>query len=218
MSRVKHFKIVSSLPATLEPNSIYYVRVGTGFDLYTTTSSSPVIARPLNTSTGSGSGGKDFQYSIKLESNIGSGQWYDRYKDIHSGHWQGWNKKDSNPMILPYNCKIVKAHINFSKAKFDWRSSAGPIYLDIGFLDHNYNGTFNERILRFEIDGSFTGNDTGNSSFRYILTEDDISAMSGSNNFNEGEMIGCLTRASTYVAGRIYEIENPFHSLTFEEV
>ena len=51
MSRVKHFKVVSSLPATLEPDSIYYVRLGTGFDLYATTSNSPVIARPINTSS-----------------------------------------------------------------------------------------------------------------------------------------------------------------------
>jgi hypothetical protein len=42
--------------------------------------------------------------------------------------------------------------------------------------------------------------------------------MSGSNNFNEGEMIGFLLRASTSVPGRIYQISDPFHSLTFEGI
>jgi hypothetical protein len=91
MSRVKHFKVVSALPATLEPDSIYYVRVGTGFDLYTTTSSAPVIARPLNTSSSSGDAGSRFRIGIQRnDDNISSGNFYDLYSgdrndDINSG-------------------------------------------------------------------------------------------------------------------------------------
>lgn len=224
MSRVKHFKVVSSLPATLEPDSIYYVRVGTGFDLYTTTSSAPVIARPLNTSSSSGDVGRKWTKSIiRNGTNISTGSFYDLYETnkndgIYSGSWSGWSGSGSNPTIIPYNCKIVKAHIRFSRARFDWRSSAGNLFLDIGCIDHNYNNTFNERILRFEIPSSFSGNDTGTGSYKYTITESDISAMSGSNNFNEGEMIGFLLRGSTSTPGRIYQIDNPFHSLTFEGI
>ncbi|WEW97688.1 hypothetical protein P3T65_26240 [Pseudomonas nitroreducens] len=48
MASVQHHKYVSSLPSTLEANSIYYVRVGTGFDIYVTNSSGEIVAYPLN--------------------------------------------------------------------------------------------------------------------------------------------------------------------------
>jgi hypothetical protein len=78
MSRVKHFKVVSSLPATLEPDSIYYVRVGTGFDLYTTTSNTPIIAQPLNISSGGSL--NQFQLQIiKHGTYLSSGSFYNLY-------------------------------------------------------------------------------------------------------------------------------------------
>ena len=40
---IKHHKIVSSLPGTLEADSIYYVRVGSGFDIYVTSNSSGLV-------------------------------------------------------------------------------------------------------------------------------------------------------------------------------
>jgi len=50
MAVIKHHKFVAVLPATLEANSIYYVRVGAGFDIYVTNSSGTLIAYPLNPS------------------------------------------------------------------------------------------------------------------------------------------------------------------------
>lgn len=50
MALVKHHKIVASLPTQLEANSIYYVRVGTGFDLYVTNNTGLVVAYALNAS------------------------------------------------------------------------------------------------------------------------------------------------------------------------
>lgn len=47
-------KVVASLPAVLEPNSVYYVRVGLGFDLYVTNNLGLVVAYPLNHPTASG--------------------------------------------------------------------------------------------------------------------------------------------------------------------
>ena len=48
MAVIKHHKYVSALPATLEADSIYYVRRGTGFDIYVTNSTGLVVAYPLN--------------------------------------------------------------------------------------------------------------------------------------------------------------------------
>jgi len=48
MANFKPHKIVSSLPEELEANSVYYVRVGAGFDIYTTNSSGTIVAYALN--------------------------------------------------------------------------------------------------------------------------------------------------------------------------
>ena len=48
MSVVLFHKIVSALPDPLEPNSIYYVRVGSGFDTYVTNSSGMIVAYESN--------------------------------------------------------------------------------------------------------------------------------------------------------------------------
>ncbi|WP_236214451.1 hypothetical protein [Metapseudomonas otitidis] len=48
MPKISQFKVVASLPATLEPDAVYYVRVGTGFDIYVTNSSGTVVAYPSN--------------------------------------------------------------------------------------------------------------------------------------------------------------------------
>jgi hypothetical protein len=49
-----HFssKVVSALPATLVANTVYYVRVGKGFDLYVTNSTGTIVAYPLNAALG----------------------------------------------------------------------------------------------------------------------------------------------------------------------
>lgn len=45
---VLQHKVVAALPVPLQPNSIYYVRNGTGFDQYVTNSSGVIIAYPPN--------------------------------------------------------------------------------------------------------------------------------------------------------------------------
>ncbi|SDS21940.1 hypothetical protein SAMN05216421_1121 [Halopseudomonas xinjiangensis] len=49
MARIKHHKVVSSLPAELEADSVYYVRVGTGFDIYVTNGLGTLVSYELNT-------------------------------------------------------------------------------------------------------------------------------------------------------------------------
>lgn len=53
MGIITHHKVVASLPAELEPNSIYYVRAGEGFDQYVTNSGGLVVAYPMNKPPGS---------------------------------------------------------------------------------------------------------------------------------------------------------------------
>lgn len=53
MAQVKHHKFVAALPAELEADAIYYVRAGTGFDLYVTNSSGTIVAYPINAGGGS---------------------------------------------------------------------------------------------------------------------------------------------------------------------
>jgi hypothetical protein len=48
MSLVRYEKVVSTLPATLTADTIYLVRVGTGYDMYVTNSTGTVVAYPLN--------------------------------------------------------------------------------------------------------------------------------------------------------------------------
>jgi hypothetical protein len=48
MAELKLYKMVASLPAVLEPNAIYLVRVGNGFDQYATNSTGTIVSYPLN--------------------------------------------------------------------------------------------------------------------------------------------------------------------------
>lgn len=48
MAIVLQHKVVAALPSPLEPDSIYYVRVGQGFDIYVTNGSGVVVEYSLN--------------------------------------------------------------------------------------------------------------------------------------------------------------------------
>lgn len=48
MSLVLHHKVVSTLPTPLVASSIYYVRVGAGFDIYVTNETGTVVSYPIN--------------------------------------------------------------------------------------------------------------------------------------------------------------------------
>lgn len=48
MAKVLHHKVVVALPLPLEPDSIYYVRKGDGFDIHVTNGAGVVTAYSLN--------------------------------------------------------------------------------------------------------------------------------------------------------------------------
>lgn len=51
MSIIQHHKVVASLPSTLEADSVYYVRVGSGVDAYVTNGAGVTAAYPLRPSS-----------------------------------------------------------------------------------------------------------------------------------------------------------------------
>lgn len=57
MSAFLASKVVNALPAVLVASTVYFVRIGAGFDIYVTNESGMVVAYPLNQSGGGGSGG-----------------------------------------------------------------------------------------------------------------------------------------------------------------
>ena len=55
MSNFKARKVLSALPGSLDADTVYLIRVGTGFDLYCTDSTG-LIAYQINSSGGGGGG------------------------------------------------------------------------------------------------------------------------------------------------------------------
>ena len=65
---IQHHKVVSSLPSTLVPNSVYYVRVGNGIDIYVTNGVGTVVPYKHNTSsTTNNTILVDQSYAVQLE-------------------------------------------------------------------------------------------------------------------------------------------------------
>lgn len=72
MSKIKIDKVVSSLPSTLIANTVYAVRVGTGFDLYITDNTG-ATAHQLNSSGGSSPWVTDTNGITYTAGNVGIG-------------------------------------------------------------------------------------------------------------------------------------------------
>ena len=73
MSNIKASKTVNTLPGVLQSSTIYFVRSGTGFDIFVTNESGTIVAYPLNQSGGSPGiidGGNAFSVPV---SNIDGG-------------------------------------------------------------------------------------------------------------------------------------------------
>lgn len=178
------------------------------------------INNNINTPNIGVQGNTTFIYQIFKKDRLSSGSWYDNMYahrfNSPSGNWSGWTK--ATPLIIPYTCRIYKIFINFSRAQFNWGQNVN-LYLDIGFLDHNYNNTHNERILRFTISDTFSGSDTYQQGFRYTTLENNTQNLVGDNIFYEGELIGMLARTSDpNIPGRINTIYDPFFSIVFKPI
>lgn len=88
MSKVLQHKVVAALPSPLEPDSIYYVRKGSGFDIYVTNGVGVVAAYSLNANLElDGKVDKELGYSLLPNTEI------TRLATIHTGATK--NRADS---------------------------------------------------------------------------------------------------------------------------
>lgn len=73
MSTLKAQKVVAALPAVLEADTIYLMRVGTGYDQFVTNHSGTIVAYPMNQTAGGGVqlGGADASQTLIVSLNGG---------------------------------------------------------------------------------------------------------------------------------------------------
>jgi len=142
--------------------------------------------------------------------------WFDIWPEMmSSGSYSGFGSS-TQPVIVPYACKLSKASIIFRKARFDWRSTSGSIYFCLGFYNHLYNGTELLCKLNAELEGEFSGNNTGYGTFKFLIT--DFEELNGSNSFDSLDVIGIQLRKDNNQDGQIYSVSDPILLLEFEEI
>ena len=165
----------------------------------------------------SGTAGKLFYFQMHTKGDLTNGGWFHIHSDDkETGTWEGWEKDDRYPTILPYNCKLSYAEMFIKGADYDWRSSAGNLYLSIALMDHDYNGA-NEIIrYNFTLNGSFTGNKIDHGSYRF--SEPPFVIMSGNENISKPALIGSMFRKDNSQPGQIYKLKKSRILLVFEGI
>lgn len=163
---------------------------------------------------------RKFNTQIQKRGAFGSGGWYDILNNgsvsFASGGWNGWTS--GHPIIIPFDAKITKLFIGFSAASFDWLSSAGNLFLDIGISENLYNSTVNNRVIRAELEGNFTGGSASANTYLFIISEDKITELTGVNLFDQGKLLSFSFTTGASTPGRIYNITNAYHGIEFTEV
>lgn len=128
MSQFKAHKVVSSLPNTLEANTIYIVRIGEGFDLYCTDSTG-AIAHTLN---------KQFLNPVSKLLNL----------EIFGDYVQGRYYDNQNFVISPTNLETLSSHNISANRIYLFPFYVGKnISIDrLGVTVNNVNTTANMKI------------------------------------------------------------------------
>ena len=120
-------KVVSTLPGVLEKNSIYFVRVGAGFDIYVTNDTGTVVAYPLNQNGGGGG-------SVSMSSGVIDAVW-DRQSEYT------WTITDA---ACTTNSKILIQHGTYTSD--DENEDEVEDILSVAVVTVN-NGSFDVRIV-----------------------------------------------------------------------
>jgi len=165
----------------------------------------------------SGTTGKLFHYQVYEDKDINNGKWLESWPDGHdSGNWSGYSDGNKIPYIFPFNCKLSYIDLFFKGADYDWRSSAGNLYLTLALMDHNYNSAYEIVRYNFTLEGNFTGNKIDHDSFKF--TEPSFTIMSGSQDIIKPAIIGIMFRKDNSQPGQIYKLKDPIINLTFEGI
>lgn len=142
--------------------------------------------------------------------------WFDSWPSSNpSGSYSGYSSS-AQPLIIPFNCHLKKALITFRKANFDWRSSVGSIFMELGFYTMIYNGHTDYCRLGLELSGDYSGNNTDYDTHKFEIIN--FVERVGSNNFSKHDLLGVQLRKDISREGQIQSLSDPMILLYFEEI
>jgi len=124
------------------------------------------------------------------------------------------------PLQMPFKCKLRSIVLTFRNANFDYNATIGPILFEIESRKHYYNGSdiANRILVSF---GSFSGSQTGHSTWQYELFYNEIgngfSYIQGPIAHEYGDMIGCRFVKAPSGDRRINSFIDIVMKLNFEE-
>jgi hypothetical protein len=146
----------------------------------------------------------------------------------NGGFWDTWPAQYASgsnsgfgsacyPFTLPFDCKIVEVNMIFRKANFDFNATAGVILHDIELRDHQYNGSTVDSLITVPF-GSFSGNNTGDSTHKFTIPAADLVFNSGNNVFEKGLILGARFVKSSGGARAIQSFVDPIMQIILEEI
>jgi len=146
----------------------------------------------------------------------------------NSGFWDTWPAQYASasysgfgsacyPFTLPFNCKIVEVNMIFRKANFDFNATAGVIRHDIELRDHQYNGSTVDSLITVPF-GSFSGNNTGDSTHKFTIPAANLVFNSGNNVFEKGLILGARFVKSSGGVRAINSFVDPIMQIILEEI
>jgi len=145
---------------------------------------------------------------------MSNGGWFDQWPSNDAcGSWSGY-ASSCKPFICPENLYIKKVNLVFRKANFDWRSSAGSIFIELGVYTMLYNGASDVARLVMEM-GDFSGSTTPHGTYKYEI--ENFTERVGSNSFNKFDIIGFQLRKDVSFPGAVNSIINPLFQIHLEE-
>ena len=168
---------------------------------------------------GSSSGGSDyFVWQVHKTKNgnnlMSNATWFDCFGGTYlTGSYSGYSC-GCTPLLIPYNFRLVKAFVTFRYAAFDWRGTAGNLYLELGFYTMFSTNATDYCRLTLELPGSFSGSNTGYSYYRFEVSS--FVERVGTNSFVKDDFLGVMFRKDTNIPGQISSVRDPVVQLHFE--
>lgn len=169
--------------------------------------------------SGGGAGTGDIIWQVHKtrngNNNMSNGTWFDCINGKYlTGSWSGY-ASSCTPLLLPYKAKVSKVFALFRVAAFDWRASAGDIFMTLEFRTMFYNGSSDGCELVLTLPGSFSGSSTPNDTYKFEIPTFEVS--SGVNVFNKQDMVGVMLRKARSEPGYINSLRDPVLQIHFTE-
>lgn len=158
-----------------------------------------------------------FEYQVnRRNANNGISQILNIYTNPTYSN-SGYTGSNVFPLFFSYSAKLVEAIIIFTSSTFDYRSSAGDIYLGLKLMNQVGNSHSELTTMKLTIPGSFTNTSYSNSAgFKARITT--VEQVSGNIIIPVNSLIGVAIADPVGAGpGRITKIGNPYISLIFEE-